>query len=236
MFQPAPNANRITITLPIVCLCLSTLALFGCRPTPSVARIALIAPFEGRQREIGYQALYAARLALSDAGNIHTDLLALDDGGTPTTAADRLRGVYTDPSIRAVIILGPAATNALDAAPPPARLAVWQVGQWADDLAAFTRDPAPPTCDDACAIPVFTALATDPAAVVITSQAPPVPPAFARRYLAADPFAPDPLPIAYQTYQAIASVLADAPVTGESVLYRDQYNYQWDGETLVHID
>ncbi len=31
--------------------------------TPTIYRIALLAPFEGRYREIGYNALYAARMA-----------------------------------------------------------------------------------------------------------------------------------------------------------------------------
>ncbi|MBE2183871.1 MAG: hypothetical protein IAE89_10635, partial [Anaerolineae bacterium] len=40
------------------------LCLAGCgatAATPKVQRIALLAPFEGRYREIGYNALYAAR-------------------------------------------------------------------------------------------------------------------------------------------------------------------------------
>ena len=38
-------------------------ALTACGGTPPVMRLALLAPFEGRYREVGYQALYAARLA-----------------------------------------------------------------------------------------------------------------------------------------------------------------------------
>ena len=41
--------------------------------------IALFAPFEGRYQEFGYDALYAARLALADQDSV-IDLVAYDDG------------------------------------------------------------------------------------------------------------------------------------------------------------
>ena len=51
--------------------------------TPSIVRMALLAPFEGRYREVGYNALYAARLGFCRRQAIlQVDLLAVDDGGT----------------------------------------------------------------------------------------------------------------------------------------------------------
>lgn len=80
--------------------------------TGPIVRIALLAPFEGRYREIGYNALYAARLALKDSGMSSVELLPIDDGGTASSAADRARAFAGDPLIKIAIALGYAATDA----------------------------------------------------------------------------------------------------------------------------
>lgn len=83
------------------------LALAGCAEAPApIQRLALLAPFEGRYREIGYNALYAARLAWQDFGSLTVELLPLDDGGTPASAAERARGLAQDPLVKVVIALG----------------------------------------------------------------------------------------------------------------------------------
>lgn len=74
------------------------------------ARIALLAPFEGRYREIGYNALYAARMAIREAGNLGYELMPVDDGGSEASAADRARALLHDPQVMAVIVLGYDAT------------------------------------------------------------------------------------------------------------------------------
>jgi ABC-type branched-subunit amino acid transport system substrate-binding protein len=96
----------------------------GCAVTHSVTpvRIALLAPFEGRYREVGYNALYAARLALADEGDVAIELMAVDDGGTVDSAASRGKALMLDPTVRAVIALGydsadAATQNALDSVP-----------------------------------------------------------------------------------------------------------------------
>ncbi|MDX2076036.1 MAG: hypothetical protein SFZ02_06370 [bacterium] len=83
-------------------------SLTGCAVwrTPSIARIALLAPFEGRYRDIGYSAIYPARLALKDGGLSHLELVAVDDGGTLQTAQDRARALLLDETIKAVMVLG----------------------------------------------------------------------------------------------------------------------------------
>lgn len=74
-------------------------------------KITLLAPFEGQYREIGYNALYAIRLAFADAGTQDAQLLAVDDGGTTASAVERIMALNMDPAVAAIIALGPAATH-----------------------------------------------------------------------------------------------------------------------------
>jgi hypothetical protein len=85
--------------------------LSGCiAQTQPVVKIALLAPFEGRYRDIGYQALYAARLALAESNTPHVHLLAIDDGGSIATAKDRAQAIQNDPTTAITLALGPFAT------------------------------------------------------------------------------------------------------------------------------
>ena len=96
-------------------LLVGLLLLTGCsviNRQSEVIKIALLAPFEGRYREVGYDALYAARLALIDSGIESIDLLAIDDGGSVASAVDRAHAILQDPSIAATLILGIHAANA----------------------------------------------------------------------------------------------------------------------------
>jgi hypothetical protein len=95
-----------------------------------VQKIALLAPFEGRYREIGYDALYAARLALSDSGVQNTDLLAIDDGGSVETASIRAAAIRQDSSIEAIIALGIYATNDKVQAALGQEIPMLIVGHW----------------------------------------------------------------------------------------------------------
>lgn len=76
------------------------------RPT---VKIALIAPFEGRYREVGYEVIYAVRLAVREvnwAGGLEghsVELLALDDGGDPTQAEVQARKAAVDPQVLGAI-------------------------------------------------------------------------------------------------------------------------------------
>ncbi len=78
-------------------------------PTPRVLKIGLVAPFEGRYRAIGYDAIYAARLAVreinagSGAGGYRLMLVAFDDGGTAEGAIAAARSLAVDASVVAVI-------------------------------------------------------------------------------------------------------------------------------------
>lgn len=109
---------------------LSVLLLAGCAPRPNpTVRVALLAPFEGRYREVGYNALYAARLALQDNNNLQVELLPLDDGGSGSAAAERARGLVEDAQVHAVVALGYAATEPI-ALGAFGELPVLVVGGW----------------------------------------------------------------------------------------------------------
>ncbi len=75
---------------------------------PSV-KIGLVAPFEGRYRYIGYDVIYAVRLALREAnaaggvGGYSVELVAYDDGADPVLAADQARKLAVDPAVVAAI-------------------------------------------------------------------------------------------------------------------------------------
>lgn len=89
-------------------LVITIMSLTSCAvwDSPKIGRIALLAPFEGRYREIGYTAFYPAKLALADIGLSHLELLAVDDGGTIQTAQARARALALDDTVKAVLILG----------------------------------------------------------------------------------------------------------------------------------
>lgn len=94
-------------------LLLSLIFLPACAITPTEfpLRIALLAPFEGRYREIGYNAYYTIRMAFADT-NLNIEFLPIDDGGSVSTAVDRAQALSLDPQVRAVLVMGYAATDA----------------------------------------------------------------------------------------------------------------------------
>ena len=75
----------------------------------STIKIALVAPFTGRHREIGYQAIHGARLALSEytaalgVQGHPVELLPLDDTGDPQAAIEQANKLLADPDVVAVI-------------------------------------------------------------------------------------------------------------------------------------
>jgi ABC-type branched-subunit amino acid transport system substrate-binding protein len=120
------------------------LLLAGCTDVRPVAKIGLIAPFEGLHRRSGYAALAAMRQAIVEtpAGATGIIPLALDDSADPTRcAARRRKASCRDPQVRAVIgPLTPALTasvsETLAAATLPwfAPYAVNPAGGFADPL------------------------------------------------------------------------------------------------------
>jgi branched-chain amino acid transport system substrate-binding protein len=68
-----------------------------------------VAPFEGRYRYVGYDVIYAVRLALREAnaaGGVEgysVELVAYDDGADPAMAAEQTRKLAVDPQVVAAI-------------------------------------------------------------------------------------------------------------------------------------
>lgn len=90
-------------------LCLA-FGISSCVPsTRPTVKIGLVAPFEGRYREIGEEVIYSARLAMREAnasgglGGYSVELMALDDDGDPAQAAEQARKLATDPQVVGVI-------------------------------------------------------------------------------------------------------------------------------------
>jgi ABC-type branched-subunit amino acid transport system substrate-binding protein len=89
------------------------LSLAGCAFPGSVkptVKIGLSAPFEGRYRELGYDVLYAVRLAVrqrNEAGGIGrrflVELVALNDFDEPAEAILQAREMGVDPGVLGVL-------------------------------------------------------------------------------------------------------------------------------------
>jgi branched-chain amino acid transport system substrate-binding protein len=77
--------------------------------TRPVVKIGLVAPFEGEYRYIGYDAIYAVRLALREAnasggvGGYTVELVAYDDRGMPSEARTAARNLGLDSQVVSVI-------------------------------------------------------------------------------------------------------------------------------------
>lgn len=88
---------------------LSALALVGCAVTKPIIKIGLVAPFEGVYRDVGYDALYAVKLALrewNEAGGVEgymVELVALDDSGDPDQAPEQASELILDPLVMGAI-------------------------------------------------------------------------------------------------------------------------------------
>ncbi len=98
-------ARRLSLGLLLVLLLAACLPA----PAPRVLKIGLVAPFEGRYRDVGYDAVYAARLAIrqinaeGSAGGYELMVVAFDDGGTAEGAVGAARSLLVDEAVVAVI-------------------------------------------------------------------------------------------------------------------------------------
>ena len=180
-------------------LLLALLLLSACASVRPVVKIGLVAPFEGRERAIGYDAVYAARLAVREAnaaggiggsdgrGGYRLALVALDDRGDAELATQTAAALVVDADVVAVVgHYLPETTAAALAVYANAGLPLLPAG-------------APPFA------------AADPTAL---------PPAFVAAYEGVTPFDETPGPYAGPTYDAFAllwAALAQAEETGGGV-------------------
>lgn len=120
---------RTARELAIAGLLVACLASGGCVPdwlglqsARPVVKIGLVAPFEGRYRSLGYEALYAAKWVVrqrNDAGGVagyRVELVALDDGDDPSSSAFQARKFAVDRDVMGVV--GPFSSAAVLAAAP----------------------------------------------------------------------------------------------------------------------
>jgi ABC-type branched-subunit amino acid transport system substrate-binding protein len=93
----------------LVLIAIISIFLSGCASVPPVIKIGLVGPFEGRYRDVGYDVIYSARLAIrdensrDDIGDYRVALVALDDFGDPETAEEVARSLVLDPNVVAVV-------------------------------------------------------------------------------------------------------------------------------------
>ncbi len=226
--------------------------------TQPISKIALLAPFEGQYREIGYDALYSVRLAFAETNTTEIDLLAIDDGGTVELATQRIEALNRDPSIIAIIALGqfstsPEAQSALDNKP------MLIVGYWGHSVAnASSYMLAPSTIESLLdnsdneadlifggellslsQIPIVT---ENFEALRVVSSSTLASETFRENYLASAEFAPEPSLVATLTYDAsnivLEAIQTNTPISeinyeGINGSFRFEDNYWVDAP--VHI-
>ncbi len=101
--------TRYIVSLLLMLLFLTSCAVYR---TENIIKIALLTSFEGRYREIGYNALYAAQLALQDNQATHIHLLSVDDGGSIESAVSRAQALRRDSAVKMVLVMGIFSTHA----------------------------------------------------------------------------------------------------------------------------
>ncbi|GEM_PF-2002433 len=135
----------------VIALAIATIAT-SCKPrsAPAEVKLALIAPFEGEGRPLGYQTLCGVKLAIKEHGYRITDkgpsisLIALNDDNIPEKAQEQLRAAEADKAVLAV--LGPwrrgTANAVVSASPKVAVLIPAPVNPLADHTHRFFADDA----------------------------------------------------------------------------------------------
>lgn len=167
-------AAAVILVLVLTCGCAVT-------KTTSIIRIALLAPFEGEDQRIGYEALYAARLAFSDANDIDLELVAVDDGADQ--AANRAAALAADPLVKVVLWLG-SQTKSDYAQASFGNLPVLIVGNWGAQKSS--------------------------GGVFILSDERPPDEAFRQRYLNSGQYVPEPGSLAVPVFDAATAAIAAA--------------------------
>ncbi|MFN2282793.1 MAG: ABC transporter substrate-binding protein, partial [Anaerolineae bacterium] len=140
---------RVGCTL-LLLACVGSFTLTACFPPalPHVIKIGLVAPFEGRYRYVGYDAIYAARLAVREinaaggAGGWSLELVAYDDRADSELADTTARNLVIDPDVVAVIgHYRQASTDAASAVYAEAKLPLLAVGAWLTPVGTPTGAP-----------------------------------------------------------------------------------------------
>ena len=180
--------------------------LAGCAGQDSrPQKLALLAPFEGKYRDLGYNALYAIRLALTEFQSANVQLLSIDDGGESASARQGMVALNLDPDVAAIIALGSAATHPAvqQANDKPLIL----IGNWghdhADDDSFYAADIARTTAhgaDDLHIFELLSGLRLESSETNFISNGALADEEFSARFLESDRHAPAPNWLATLTY------------------------------------
>lgn len=218
--------TRYIVSLQILFILLSGCAVYR---TDTITKIALLTSFEGRYREIGYNALYAAQLALKENAVTSVDLLAVDDGGSIETAIVRAHALRHDSAVKTVLVLGVYAT-ADPVQQAFGELPVIIIGHWnaaphgqntvmlaSHEIDTLVTLPNDFSMTDHWQMPLIgseiLALAQLPkvqeslSGITVISSASLPDEAFRQRYLAMGQFTPEPGLLATLTYDAVGMTL-----------------------------
>jgi branched-chain amino acid transport system substrate-binding protein len=113
---PAPFTLTIYILLAVMFLLLACPGV-GIGGAPATIKIGLVAPFEGLHRPLGYEVLFAVKLAVQERnvqGGINgyqVELVALNDFDDPAKARAQARALVADPDVLGVVGHSSAATT-----------------------------------------------------------------------------------------------------------------------------
>lgn len=207
----------------------------GCAaPAPQVKRIMLLAPFESTYREVGYDALYPVKLALTDEARTDAQLLSVDDGGSVENSILRAKALAADPSIILALVTGPVATDerVLDALQD---IPVVVIGEWsvspkggvfvlaAEELASQVKSRVSDIYEAAglseatgsgfFGLKAFAALSQNTSNITVLTSAAPASPEFRERLMASDLYVPEPgllATVAYDAGTLAARVVSEA--------------------------
>jgi len=146
--------SRVILFIAISFIAFVTTACQPLGSTPPVIKLGMIAPFEGLYRPVGYEALYAVKLAIRErnamggvAGYL-VELVALDDGNDPQAAVWQVRKLAVDPQVMGFV--GPFSTATAQAAYPLSRelglpmITPAVLPASPDPASAFSLSAAPP--------------------------------------------------------------------------------------------
>jgi ABC-type branched-subunit amino acid transport system substrate-binding protein len=103
------RSEQWTVISGYVLVTVHCLVFTACAVTRPTLKIGLAAPFEGRYRNIGYEVIYAVRMAVREANaaggvaGYSVELVALDDSGDPQRAVEQARKLAADPQVLGVI-------------------------------------------------------------------------------------------------------------------------------------
>jgi ABC-type branched-subunit amino acid transport system substrate-binding protein len=182
---------------------------------------------------VGYDAYYAARLALKNAGNVRVELLAVDDGESVASAAQRAAALAKDPLISVVIALGYSATDAATQH-ELAGLPMMVVGEWQakpeietvfiltsqelsnlltahlslDEITAQSHIDVPAIGNEVFALELFAKLTPEYRRVTIASSGSLPDETFREEFMNSGLYVPKPSLLATLTYDAVGAALA----------------------------